>query len=156
MKRAPIVLVLLLAACTPAASPSPSSTPEPTATATATPEPTPEPTPAANTMSVSLDLIDPDAWVEGELECEGEGGYSDINAASQVVVRDGAGEVLATADLGIGLHILDDTCSFVTDVEDVPPAPFYAVEISHRGELVYSAAEMEEMGWLVHLTLGSD
>lgn len=151
-----MALVVLLAACAPAVSVSPSTlaSPSPTEIPTPSPSPTPEPTPSTSELTVSLDLKDPGTWVEGELECAGEGGYDDIQEASQVVVRDGAGAVLATADLGIGLHILPDTCSFITKIPDVPLVPFYAVEISHRGELVYSRAEMEAKGWSVHLTLG--
>lgn len=147
-----IVLAVLMAACSVAASPIPSA--NPTRSPTVTPEPTPDPTPEHYTITVSLDLMDSGAWVEGELQCAGEGGYNDIGEASQVVIRDGSGGVLATADLGIGLHILADTCSFISAVDNVPPAAFYAVEISHRGELVYSAAEMETNHWRVHLTLG--
>lgn len=154
MKSSFAILIVVLAACAPAASPSPSAPPSPTAMPTASPSPTPIPTPEAHAITVSLDLKDPDAWPEGTLECEGIGGFDDISQVSQVVVRDGAGVILATADLGIGLQILADTCSFIVKVENVPVAAFYSIEISHRGELVYSAAEMEQKGWHVNLTLG--
>jgi hypothetical protein len=162
MRRATPLLVLALgaivAACGPAApasSVAATSSPSPSVDPTPSPSPTPEPTPASHAMTVSLDLTDPGAWPDGTLTCAGTGGYDDIFEASQVVVRDESGTVLATADLGIGLLLQPDTCSFITKVENIPPAAFYTVEISHRGELIYSAAEMEQKGWRVAVTLGS-
>lgn len=36
----------------------------------------------------------------------------------------------------------------------VPAAAFYSVEVSHRGAITYSRADMLASGWTVALTLG--
>lgn len=87
--------------------------------------------------------------------CSGSGGYSDIQAGTDVVVRDGAGAILATAAL------VDDPagssaarCAYTFQVPDVPSADFYTIEVGRRGDLTYSRADLQERGWTVGFTLG--
>jgi hypothetical protein len=89
--------------------------------------------------------------------CSAVGGYSDVSAGAQVVIKDGAGAILQTGALGLG-HLVDysglnATCAFDFSVDGVPDAPFYQVEVSSRGDISYSAVEMEQNGWHVELSL---
>lgn len=101
-----------------------------------------------------LTLTDTDEfWSEGD-PCAGSGGYDDIQEGAQVTVRDGEGHVLATSDLLEGVASSDYECDFPFAVPDVPEARFYAVEISHRGEITNSRRDLERNDWFVGLTLG--
>lgn len=98
--------------------------------------------------------------------CRGAGGYEDLGEGTQVVVRNESGEVIATGALGAGsLPLSEDNsptttsydwspCTFPIEVTDVPDAEFYTVEVSHRGGLTYSAAELEGLDWQPQLTIG--
>ena len=46
-------------------------------------------------------------------------------------------------------------CEFEFTVDGVRDADFYTVEVSHRGGLSFSKAEMEANGWTVEASLGS-
>lgn len=139
MMRLWIVLVLLLAGCAPAASPSPSD--------------------SAHVITGSITLYGTDVWEfagsNSSSPCKGEGGYNDVSEGAQVLVRDGEGGILATGHLLAGASLGERTnCVFMFSVSNVGNAAFYAIEVSHRGELTYSAAEMEGMDWRVSFTLG--
>jgi hypothetical protein len=101
-------------------------------------------------------------------ECFGEGGSSDINEGADVTVRNEAGETIALGSLGLG-HLEEAfpggsdrdkygafglACVFPLEVNGVPDARFYSVEVSHRGETSYSRDEMEANSWTVELSLG--
>ncbi|MEX0629953.1 MAG: hypothetical protein WEE67_06270 [Chloroflexota bacterium] len=94
------------------------------------------------------------AFVRAGDPCEGQGGYGDIVGGAQVVVRDGAGEIVATGALDAGVKGADEQCSFTFAVEGIPNAEFYDVEVSHRGELAYSREDMEGADWRLSSTLG--
>ena len=95
--------------------------------------------------------------------CFTEGGYDDIGAGTQVVVRDGTdGSTLATGRLGGGewaLTVLGTNsdlryCEFSILVKDVPTGPaFYEIEVGRRGSLTYSSEELDEIGWDIAFTL---
>lgn len=93
--------------------------------------------------------------------CSGAGGYDDIEEGAQVTVKDGDGDLLATADLGPGEVTDEDnsTDSFtqcdLPFTVDVPASDFYVIEVSHRGEISYSREELEKKNWKVELSLGS-
>jgi hypothetical protein len=83
--------------------------------------------------------------------CHGVEGYSDINPNTQVVVRNGKGEILDTIPLGEG-HGDDTTCTFsfrfpVTEGQDR-----YVVSVSHRGDFFYTFDQLARQG--VHIRLG--
>lgn len=89
--------------------------------------------------------------------CEGLGGYDDMRPGTQVVVKDGAGAVLATGrlgqgkagSLGAGPTAIANWCEFSWSISNLPDSAFYEVEVSHRGGLTYSRAQLDSMGWTV-------
>lgn len=93
--------------------------------------------------------------------CTGRGGYSDIQQGAQVVVKDGSESILAVDSLDRGQQdaLIDGGsvyyCKFTFYVDAIPTTDFYSIEVSHRGALTYSAAEMEAQHWHVDFTLGS-
>jgi hypothetical protein len=90
------------------------------------------------------------------LDCQGTGGYDDIKPGTQVTVKDEAGVIVGSDTLGAPTSPKDTRypCEFPFTVSSVGPAKFYSVEVSKRGALTYSSAEMESRGWKVELTLG--
>jgi hypothetical protein len=86
--------------------------------------------------------------------CSGSGGYADIRAGTNVVLRDGDGKVLATGSLGAGKGNAGSQCEFPYTLKSVPEVPFYTIEVGNRGDLSYSLEEMIGMGWSIDLTLG--
>jgi hypothetical protein len=131
------LLALLLSACGPAATPAPS------------------PTPASHVVSGVLTLHNGDDFVKPDPGCQGTGGYSDIGPDTAITVRDGTGAIIATGRLDASP--VDDApardCE-ITFSLTVPDAPFYTFEVSHRGELTYSRAELEAVDWTLSFTLG--
>ena len=98
-------------------------------------------------------------WQSGE-PCSGRGGYSDMGTGTQVVVKDGNGSVIATGHPTGGTATITDTgeegtCIFSWNVEGVPDSDFYSVEVSHRGAITYSKADMESNNWTLALALGN-
>ena len=75
--------------------------------------------------------------------------------AAPVVVKDGAGTVLATSVLQLGTKTGPGTCVFKFEVKGVPETEFYQVEVSHRGAMTYSKRDLESSGWTTSLSLGS-
>ena len=86
--------------------------------------------------------------------CSGDGGYSDIRNGTQVTVRDEDGTLLATGELTNSSYT-GLACEFSFLIADLPSVSFYVVEVANRGEIAYSAAELEEAGWAVRLQLGN-
>lgn len=129
----------------------------PAATVATAVTPAPSPTSAASHRLTGTFTLNDRPEIGANATCHGTGGYDDIREGLGVVVRDGAGVVLATSALGPGAYV--DVarlygCRFLFFVPDVPDAPFYAIEVGHRGELTYSKAELEAAGWSVAFTLG--
>jgi len=92
------------------------------------------------------------ASIEG-LECQGGSGYGDIATGSQVTVRDGAGKVVAVGQLakGVARPVGKDgefsaaNCSFALTVNGVPKgSAFYSVEVAHRGQVQFAAADIQK------------
>ena len=101
---------------------------------------------------VESDLSFPSIKATGT-SCEGTGGYSDISAGAQVTLRDGDGKTLGTTFLLSGTGTVS-SCDFTFTIENVPEVPFYSVEISHRGQITNSLADMKADGWTFSLSLG--
>ncbi len=93
-------------------------------------------------------------WTSGG-SCEGSGGYSDIQEGATVNVLNQDGTVIATGALGSGTAVTRSECDFPINVDNVPDATFYKIEVTHRGQLTFSKSEMESNDWTVHPTLGS-
>jgi len=100
------------------------------------------------TISGSLTLADAKAAKYG---CYTTGGYNDIRAGTDVIVRDETGKTVALGQLGSGTSSMG-SCEFPFQVRQVPAgSKFYTVEVSHRGEITFKADEARHP---VSLTLG--
>jgi hypothetical protein len=83
--------------------------------------------------------------------CRGINGYSDIDHDTQVVVRNGKGEILANVPLGDG-HGDERTCTFSFTFPITEGQDRYVVSVSHRGEFFYDFNQLASHG--VHIRLG--
>ncbi len=110
---------------------------------------------ATITGSFTLNDDSPSAYspsidVDGS-DCEGTGGYSDVNAGTPVTVKNGKGEILTTTYLeqGRGGRYM---CTFGITFEITEGQDRYVVNVGRRGELSFSFAELSSNG--VSLVLG--
>ena len=119
---------------------------------------------ATHKIEGSLVLID------GTLDqnCLPGGGYSDIQPlVTQVTVSDQTGKVIGLGKLNsgtfsepsldvtrVGGPLWQKSCRFPFTIEHVPEVEFYGIEVSHRGTIRKSLAEMKNDSWKVGLTLG--
>jgi Protein of unknown function (DUF732) len=69
--------------------------------------------------------------------CHGVDGYSDIDPNTQVIVRNGTGEILHTTPLGEG-HGDDLTCTFSFGFPVTEGQDRYVVSVSRRGDFIYT------------------
>jgi hypothetical protein len=95
------------------------------------------------------------ALVEGRTRScsNGVGGaYGDIRAGADVVVRNSAGTVLATAALQDGT-LSAEGCVLELNVPDVPSADGYRISVAGRDPLSRSFAQLQERNWIVDLNL---
>jgi hypothetical protein len=93
--------------------------------------------------------------------CKGaEAGYADIHAGTPVVVRDKSGAAVGSATLGDGilhqqpLRGRDDDCQFRYSLT-VPERDTYRIQVSGRGYVEFSRADLERSGWKADLTVGA-
>jgi len=133
--------------------------PEPTPTP-APPTPTPAPTPEAGQVDddtyriVGYFVLRSESVTNTSTTCRGIGGYSDVSDGAQVIIRDGNNNILGVGRLDTNTELSSSRgCSYTFSME-VPRAPFYQVEFSHRSPLVYTFEDMEDMGWQLFLGLG--
>lgn len=91
-----------------------------------------------------------DSGLENGETCWGDGGYSDIAPGTQVTVTNEAGTVLAIGKLGTGSGTILG-CSFSFTVEVEAGHKFYGFEVSRRGTVRYTEAEIRDG---VELSLG--
>lgn len=83
--------------------------------------------------------------------CSGAGGYDDITEGANIEVDNSTGAVIGTGSLGPGHPLKGGICKFTFTVTDLPKSKYYKVEISHRGFVTFSAAEVQKT---VTVTLG--
>jgi hypothetical protein len=89
-----------------------------------------------------------------------DAGYPDIHAGTPVAVRDKSGAVVASATLGGGtlrqqpLRGRDDDCLFRFSLT-VPDRAGYEIEVSNRGAVAFSRADLEHAHWTANLTIGA-
>lgn len=89
-----------------------------------------------------------------------DAGYADIHAGTPVVVRDTSGAVVGSAALGDGtlrqqaLRGRDDDCLFRFSLM-VPDRAEYRIEVSGRGAVRFSQADLERSHWTANLTIGA-
>lgn len=90
-----------------------------------------------------------------ETRCYGSGGYSDLKEGATVTLSDQSSTILASTALGPGVGSKAE-CAFPFALIGVPDtASFYVIEVSHRGQISKSHAEMVTDGWVFELTLGT-
>jgi hypothetical protein len=82
--------------------------------------------------------------------CNGTDGYSDIGRDTQVVVRNGKGEILATTSLGEGRGD-NATCTFSFSFPVTEGQDRYIVSVSHRGEFIYTFNQLVSQGVRIRL-----
>lgn len=108
--------------------------------------------PPTTRVTGTLELTDIDTTLAG---CIGQGGYSDISAGATVVITDQTERIVGSGSLDEGVAS-DASCTYSFSIPDVrQDEQQYAVEISHRGKVVQSAAEMQLRGWSFSVSLGS-
>lgn len=75
--------------------------------------------------------------------CRGQGGYSDIQTGTQVIVYDASGKQLAVGQLGLGAAADAFDCIYPFVVTGVPVGDGgpYSVEVSHRGKIAFTRAQ---------------
>ncbi len=155
-------------------TPSASSSNQPTRTATVTPRPgpamaTPTPRPAtatpyptqvpidsgAHTLTGSIALYDANNPFFPGPNCGGTDGYSDLAPGGQVTVRDQNATIIAVGVITDSVTTTMYSCSLNFVVKDVPEAKFYTIEVTHRGPLSYTYAELVASDWTLSLSIGS-
>jgi hypothetical protein len=82
--------------------------------------------------------------------CHGTRGYSDIGSGTQVTVKNGKGEILASTALGEG-HGDDTACRFAFSFPITEGQDRYVVSVGHRGEFVYDFEQLRRGGLEIHL-----
>ena len=115
-------------------------------------------TESTHTITGDMTLVDLDEFLyldDGD-SCSGSGGYGDIDAGTTVNVKDQSGTLIGSGSLGPGKATSKlSACVFPFEIEGVKDAKFFQVEVSRRGGLSYSKADMEGMDWTVHASLGA-
>lgn len=82
--------------------------------------------------------------------CHGVHGYSDIGSGTQVMVKNGKGEILASTSLGEGRGD-DVNCRFTFHFPITEGQDRYVVSVGHRGEFSYSFEQLRRGGVEIHL-----
>ncbi|BCJ73265.1 hypothetical protein CS0771_28090 [Catellatospora sp. IY07-71] len=76
--------------------------------------------------------------------CYGMGGFQDIRPGAKVVVTDAAQRTVATGEIETAKETVTE-CHLTFRVEDVPRGETsYGIEVTHRGRLQYTAADLEQ------------
>lgn len=113
------------------------------------------PTTAPRTISGTFTLENGEPADRSGGDCRGTRGYGDMRSGVDVTVRDAAGTIVGTARLAAdSAYRYGNGCRYLFTVGPLPDSGFYSVEVGRRGDLTYSAAELDAMGWRVELDLG--
>lgn len=105
----------------------------------------PKAQPSSSTTSANLSISGTLLLYPGTDElnpCAPTGGYSDIQDGAAVTIENAQGTVIATAVLSNASNN-GSSCAFDW-IATVPRSTFYKVEISHRGQLTYSLAQVQQ------------
>jgi len=108
------------------------------------------------TLTGSFTLIDSDVS-RTPAGCSGTGGYSDVKAGMQVVVKNEKSDIVALGELGgddYSGEYGQVACKFPISIKDIPKASFYEIEVGKRGSLKYSFEELRNANWSVKFSLG--
>jgi hypothetical protein len=136
-------------------------------------QPKPEPTPSTQAIAGSLTVLaqfnSPTYWAVDQdrtgAECGGNDsipndqskGYGDVDEGAQVLVKNEAGSLIATGNLGVGKVEPVGRyggCVFPFSILNVPIAKFYTIEVGDRKGVTYSAQQMKDANWTIGITLG--
>lgn len=109
--------------------------------------------PTRTTVSGELTLTDSATAYSG---CEGTGGYDDIEQGATVVLTNQDNKILGSTALSAGeADTADGTCTYTFSIDDVPMNDAqYAVEVTHRGKVINSRADMVDQDWTFSMSLG--
>jgi hypothetical protein len=81
----------------------------------------------------------------GSSPCYGYGGYSDITPRASLTVTDKHGTTLAIGHLGRGAYVNNSgACIFDFQVRVPDHQDFYGIEVTHRGIVEFTYAEMKQ------------
>jgi hypothetical protein len=83
-------------------------------------------------------------------KCHGTHGYSDIGSGTQVIVRNGKGDILASTPLGEGQGD-EVNCKFSFSFPITEGQDRYVLSVGHRGEFSYSFEQLRRGGVEIHL-----
>ena len=109
------------------------------------------------TVSGTFTLIDssPNAYYPSITSfgssCSGSDGYSDVSEGTQVVVKNGRGEILATTTLGQGTGSRY-RCTFPVSFDITEGEDHYLISTGRRGEISFTFTQLKVSG--LALTLG--
>jgi hypothetical protein len=108
---------------------------------------------ATTAVSGTFVLTDSDTAYAG---CIGQGGYADISPEVAVILAGQDNTILGSTSLGVGsADTAAGTCTYHFAVPDVPKDQSqYVIEVSQRGKIVNSKAEMRANGWTFGLSMG--
>lgn len=123
------------------------------------------PATSERTITGEVRLNNGDTVVRSDGECQGTGGFDDISAATQAVVKNDAGTIVGTTRMA-AVPLVDPVdrrerylakrrCDYTFTVV-VPDSPFYSIEVGRRGALTYSRSELEDAGWAVEMSIGEE
>ncbi len=100
------------------------------------------------TVNGTFSILDSDSagYDDGD-SCEGEGGYGDLNASTQVVVKNNEDKLLARTALGTGTTYLNGLgCKFRFIVDLTEGEDEYLLKVGDRGLIGYTWDEITEPG----------
>jgi hypothetical protein len=94
-------------------------------------------------------------WTSGEA-CSGSGGYDDMTEGADVTLYNEKGTIVGTTSLMSGTASAIGTCDFSFSFDPMPlTAPFYQIEVTHRGRVTESISQLRSNGYEFDLSLGS-
>jgi hypothetical protein len=83
-------------------------------------------------------------------KCHGTHGYSDVGGGTQVIVKNGRGEIIASTTLGDG-HGDGTNCRFGFTFPITEGQDRYVLSVGHRGEFSYSFEQLQRGAVEIHL-----
>ncbi len=99
---------------------------------------------------VVTDTAGLDAIASDGATCAGANGYSDVGRDTQVTVKNGKGEILATTALGQGKGN-STNCTFSFSFPVTEGQDRYVVSVGHRGEFSYTFGQLRAQGVQIRL-----
>jgi hypothetical protein len=85
--------------------------------------------------------------------CLNDIGYADIRSGTEVTVSNENTTIIANGSLA-SVARSGYSCAWSFTINGVPKATFYQIEVSHRGKVQFSDAQLQAQNWAVALTLG--